>query len=355
MKYLFFCFSFVFVCTLSAQEFDGQWRGYFNSSGDIVVSGSNTTEYVLELEISGDEVSGFSYSYFQGRRYYVICALEGNYNKKNKSIKVVETKRVKGNTPPDFNDCLQSHYLHYEKEGKLEQLVGRWETAPGQRTSCGVGRTTLVRRTVSNDLSSFTKPATKNSETNIIKSEKNNGDQQNKKSTPDAVNNKNNAAPGITNSNGKEPNSVSSQNTDNLKIDLQKNKIQKDDAENVGSNPFQNRKTEVLKKIEIENETFKVDLYDNGEVDGDIVSVYFNGKPILLHKKLTDRPLTLTLSASSDKEVNELVVHAENLGDIPPNTALMIITDGDKRYEARISSDLTNSGTVHFIHKSKAQ
>ncbi len=48
-------------------------------------------------------------------------------------------------------------------------------------------------------------------------------------------------------------------------------------------------------------------------------------------------------------------MYAENLGEIPPNTALMVITDGDSRYEVNVSSDLQNSGSVHFIHKIKTQ
>jgi len=49
--------------------------------------------------------------------------------------------------------------------------------------------------------------------------------------------------------------------------------------------------------------------------------------------------------------MNELVMYAENLGTIPPNTALMVVTDGTKRYEVRITSDLKKSGAIHFIHK----
>jgi hypothetical protein len=46
-------------------------------------------------------------------------------------------------------------------------------------------------------------------------------------------------------------------------------------------------------------------------------------------------------------------MYADNLGSIPPNTALMVITDGEKRYEVRISSDLKKSGTIRFVHKPK--
>jgi hypothetical protein len=48
-----------------------------------------------------------------------------------------------------------------------------------------------------------------------------------------------------------------------------------------------------------------------------------------------------------------LVMYAENLGEIAPNTALMVVTDGPHRYEVRIASDLQKSGVIRFIHKPK--
>ncbi|MEI9934219.1 MAG: hypothetical protein WDM71_05080 [Ferruginibacter sp.] len=61
------------------------------------------------------------------------------------------------------------------------------------------------------------------------------------------------------------------------------------------------------------------------------------------------------MNVNTGLPLNELTMYAENLGEIPPNTALMVITDGDSRYEVNVSSDLQNSGSVHFIHKIKTQ
>src|SRR6187549_2472579 len=135
------CVFAVFLCSgsINAQKINGQWRGHFNSNGDIVTIGGETTEYVLEIEINGEEVTGFSYSYFQNRRYYVICSLKGTYYSSTKSMKVTETARIKGLTPPDWNDCLQTHILSYQKEGSTEELSARWVTAPGQTGDCGRG------------------------------------------------------------------------------------------------------------------------------------------------------------------------------------------------------------------------
>jgi hypothetical protein len=371
--------SFLSFATF-AQKINGQWRGYFDSKGDIVLNGSNNTEYVLEIEINNSEVSGFSYSYFQNRKYYVICKLEGKYYKNSKSIKVTEIERVKGNTPPDFGDCLQTHFLTYEKDGQVEQMSGKWEAAPGQRSNCGSGSTTLIRRTLSKDLATF-KASPKDKTIEIAKVEKKSTNliEQNKKAIPPAIIPPKNKVPAKTNNNPVVKNAPTNKTipatkkpiTPSIlpvppvaKADLAlipspkevKPTIKKLDDVPVKSDiAFEKRKTDLLKTIQIENETFTVTLYDNGEVDGDIVSVFYNGKLILANKMLSEKPITLTLDATTGNAINELTMYAENLGEIAPNTALMVVNDGEKRYEVRISSDLKNSGTIHFIHQAKTQ
>jgi len=111
------------------------------------------------------------------------------------------------------------------------------------------------------------------------------------------------------------------------------------------------RTKNILKRIDIKQPNFKVDLYDDGDVDGDIVSVYFNGKLLLDNKKLTEKPLTLNLTADPAITENELLIYAENEGDIPPNTALMVVTEGTSRTEVRITADEKQNGVVIFNKK----
>jgi len=93
-------------------------------------------------------------------------------------------------------------------------------------------------------------------------------------------------------------------------------------------------------------------LYDNGEVDGDSISLFYNGNVLLAHKRLSETPIILEIPVSTT-DVNELTMYADNLGTLPPNTALMIVRDGNRRYEVRITSDLKKSGTIRFIHAKK--
>jgi len=71
----------------------------------------------------------------------------------------------------------------------------------------------------------------------------------------------------------------------------------------------------------------------------------------LSNKTLTDKPLTLNLTADPDKTENELLIYAENEGTIKPNTALMVVTEGGSRTEVRITSDAKKNGVVLFIKK----
>jgi N-acetylmuramoyl-L-alanine amidase len=114
---------------------------------------------------------------------------------------------------------------------------------------------------------------------------------------------------------------------------------------------YSDRSKNVLKKITVTQPSFKVDLYDDGDIDGDIVSVYYNGKQVVDNKKLTDKPLSLNLSTDASRTENELVIYAENEGSIAPNTALMIVSEGDNRTEVRISADTKKNGVVLFSKK----
>lgn len=114
---------------------------------------------------------------------------------------------------------------------------------------------------------------------------------------------------------------------------------------------YTDRSKNILKRIDIKQPNFKVDLYDDGDVDGDIVSVYYNGKILLNNKKLTEKALTLNLTADPGRTENELLVYAENEGDIPPNTALLVVTDGNNRTEVRITADEKKNGVVIFSKK----
>ncbi len=86
-------------------------------------------------------------------------------------------------------------------------------------------------------------------------------------------------------------------------------------------------------------------------MDGDSISVFFNKKLITFNRKLSARAVHFMIGLDTTKEVNEISMFADNLGSIPPNTALMLVYDGKKRYEVRMSSSLQKNASVLIRRK----
>jgi hypothetical protein len=111
---------------------------------------------------------------------------------------------------------------------------------------------------------------------------------------------------------------------------------------------FTRRKITYTKDLDVGSDSIRISLYDNGEIDGDTVTVFLNGKPVVSHQELTARALNIYLTLDNSKDVNEVSLFAENLGRIPPNTALMVVTDGISRFEVFLSSSYTQNATVRI-------
>jgi hypothetical protein len=109
------------------------------------------------------------------------------------------------------------------------------------------------------------------------------------------------------------------------------------------------REKEVVQTYQLDTSHIKIELYDNAEIDNDTVSVFLNNTLLLYKKRLTDKALPLVVNAFPGTEY-ELMMYAENLGSIPPNTALMVITSGKKRYELRVASSEQKSAVVKFVY-----
>jgi hypothetical protein len=130
--------------------------------------------------------------------------------------------------------------------------------------------------------------------------------------------------------------------------------VQQRTIENIVVNKeYKERALDVQKEIEIDADSVQVDFYDNGEVDGDSISVFFNDELYGANLKLSTRSVHMKIGLDPTKEINTLSMFANNLGAIPPNTALMLIYDGKKRYEVRLSSSLEKNAAVRLKRKKK--
>ncbi|MES2429798.1 MAG: hypothetical protein V4556_02605 [Bacteroidota bacterium] len=115
---------------------------------------------------------------------------------------------------------------------------------------------------------------------------------------------------------------------------------------------YMGRKTTTQQTVEFESDSLILTLYDNGEVDGDTVSVLMNGGVIFSKAGLTTRPNRKTIYINKDMpDTLSLLMYAENLGSIPPNTGLLVVWDADKVYELRFSADLKTNAAIIFRRK----
>ena len=123
----------------------------------------------------------------------------------------------------------------------------------------------------------------------------------------------------------------------------------KDSADNKQVQALLGRESIVAATIPVQGtDTIRVELYDNGEIDGDSVSLFLNNVLLLQHLRLTAEPKVLLVPIDKSFEVNRLVLFAENLGRLPPNTALMEVTVHGKTYNLFLSTDFRKNASVEF-------
>jgi len=117
---------------------------------------------------------------------------------------------------------------------------------------------------------------------------------------------------------------------------------------------FKIREKVIATDIPLSGDSIELRFYDNAEIDGDSISLFLNNKMIFQHIRLTAVAYSIKLSVNELNENNELVMVAENLGSIPPNTSYMLAIVNEKRYEAILRST-ENSSAVIKLTKPKDQ
>jgi len=318
--------SLVFIALITtqvcfAQSVTGSWYG----RADVMMEGANNN-YLTELILKqkGDEVEGVFGYYFKDS--YQSFFIRGTYDKKNrevyiKNIPMIYYRSATRNgieCPMSFLGTLVVSQVKSTLNGYFYSAEDKYKyTCPELRVSMTVdinetNQDSILRNTVAGK--KFWKPY----EEDFIVS--NSGSEKPTTIGPALVNEK-----------------------PVVKLDepAEKKLIQR----------FEQRQNTYGKDIEIESDSIRISFYDNGDIDGDMISIFLNKTPVLAGQLLSERALNIYLSLDSLKEFNEISMFAENLGKYPPNTALMVVTDGVKRHEVYLSSSLTQNAAVRFKKK----
>jgi len=387
MRLVFTLSAFLFLSlSSSAQKITGIWRGYFSSSNGLYREGIQEEMYKYEIQIDqqpNNGLKGVTYSY-KSTVFYGKASFQGIYNVKSKTIILKENSLIDLKIGDKSEPCLMTCYLDYSKMGKLEVLQGTFISINVKdKGDCGNGKIYLERVAdsdfekeafLSKKNNTPNKPTTNkpNSSATKIVDSKTPTDKSTKPTASNAkptINSKtvtpSNKKPPVVPSPKPAPPSIkeSAQEQANNKVEEQPVQpyIKREHAETQGREKratpipkvLQERENKLVKTIVVDDENIQVDLFDNGTIDNDTISVFHNNKQIIKHGRLAFNPISFKIKCSTEENLHELVIVAENLGEIPPNTALMVITAGKKRYEVFLTSNESRNAKVivEFIPK----
>ncbi len=367
---------------LFAQKLAGIWKGYFVTK--------DQSQYKIEVQITekNGQLTGVTYSYLDAS-YYGKATMTGRVDKKQGKIALQEIKTVEVRSSSLSESCLMSYLLNYSRSGQEEYLEGSFTSKyekNGEKTKkgedCG-GGIVFLRRVYSSD---FDKEATSPSTTATKKVFYNEAPvkKQSTSSAPVAVRKESSTARTLsTASKTSTPKSRTTTNTSspstarqtNSAADKKQTEVTASTAINNvaekktgdGSNPSasaistvlkkapepveNDRQNEVIRELTLSTQQVNITIYDNGEIDGDTVSVYLNGSLVISKKRLSTVPLKLNLTLSETQELQELTFVAENLGRIPPNTALMIVDTGQQQYRLQVLSTDKKNAVFRFRYQ----
>jgi hypothetical protein len=397
-------FLWAFQFSSFSQEVTGIWRGYFIGSGG--------DRYRLEFQVGQSptgkiSIKGVSYSWQDDKRFYGKATMTGSYVTDSKNFRIQEIQTVELQNPLG-STCIMNYDLIYSRSGREEFLEGTYLGKPevkGRENpypwgECGGGRVFLRKvpttefylepflrdtkiavtpkplitkpqdNTTSTDNNTATNKPTV-TPNNLTTNKKTTTSNPPKTTTPKTITP--NTVKTNTNTAAKRP-VVKTQRPSTAQKPV--SKPAKDSAVAQTSVPppsvpekptvtvikppvasvpvpeiLKTRQNELMKALVVNDPNVTVKIFDNGEIDGDTISVYLDKRLVLSKKMLTATPLMLTLKMDEENPEHELVMVAENLGRIPPNTSLMIVEAGKQRFEVRITSTEQKNALVRFRYE----
>jgi hypothetical protein len=361
MKRVFIKYLLVFLLlpftrqVSSAQDITGIWRGYF------ITEGYDNYKFELQVKQSGSIVSGVSYSYLS-TVFYGKATLTGNFDKDNQSALIREIKTVELRMSGGSQACIMKCTFKYIRSGKEEFLEGTFTSkfendsyGVKKGDNCGGGKVYLRKVTTSDFyIEPFLRGKIKNQPVIVNQPPM-------KKDTAKkiAVNPPEKKPPVVTNKPPVTNKPVVTNNTPPVKKPATdtSQKIKPPVVKNdppppvVTPSVLKSRTNELVKTFIVADPEVIVKLYDNGEIDDDTISVFLDKKLVLSAKRLTAAPLVVKFRIDEDNMDHELVMVAENLGRIPPNTSLMIVESGEQRFDVRITSTQQKNAVVRFKYQ----
>ena len=361
------------ICLLSvpvfSQDLTGIWRGSFVSADNKMTDLFNLQDrykYEVQIDQQGKSFNGVTYSY-KRTEFYGKASSSGTINPKTGKVMLQELKLLELKMASTSYACWMICFLQYTKNGDEEFLEGKYSSYRESDSSfCGRG-TVYLRRVVTSDFyrepflakrdkekkEALAKKTTAVDSTKIAKTKTPPVATAKKPAGKPASKTvaKNNAAKKIV----PPPVKTTAKTKDIRAVPLAPEIVPEKKVHDIKMKEpafiplvLKNRENEVVQTINVKSNDITISIYDNGTIDHDTVSVYLDKKLVVSHQMLTTTAITLKLKMDEDTDYHELVMVADNLGDIPPNTSLMVVKAGDKQYEVRITSTEQKNAVVIF-------
>ena len=322
-----------------AQNLTGLWKGNFIIV-DKQLKSKNKSEdsYKFELQIlqlKGGLLKGVTYSY-KTKEYYGKADFAGTVSEDFKAVIIKESKIVEVEKKEKTAVCIMTCNFKYFKNSKGEEILSGTFTSnnPGNDKFCYGGDVYLVR--VSN--TSFPKEPFLFSQKTIKPV------QALKKKITDTLNQADvkllNKIDPITN------------NDSNIVIPKENKIIQ---TVQPLSEVLINRNNKLITSIQVNSKSATLTFFDNGIIDNDIISVYVDSQKVLDKVRVSDSAIILNLKFTDIHRKHEVIVTADNLGDIPPNTALLIISVNNKRIEIPVMSDYKTNAKILIEYNAESK
>ncbi len=396
LRSILFCTLFIVANLVYSQDLTGIWRGTFYNEYEYMFTGAKY-RYEVQLKNTGQAIKGVTYSY-QTTRFYGKANMIGRWAPATGDLTLKEDKMLDLKITGGGDGCLMTCYLSYRKEGDREYLEGNYTSVNMRNDTipCGGGIVRLEKVPDSDfELEDFLKepqsasktpggtkpgqneflikkPSTTTTPPAQSKTSPNNSTAKSnpKQTTPTTQAKPKPATPVPGNSSAqkstpnKAPSTSSAKKTESEVVGSEPAKKEPNTAKTVEATKetkpiakpappavLKTRQNEVFETISTSSKELEISFYDNGEIDGDTISVYDNNRMVVSKRGLSAEPITIKVKFDDNDLDHEIVMVAENLGSIPPNTALMIVQAGSQRYTVRLASTEQKNAVVRFRYK----
>ncbi len=112
---------------------------------------------------------------------------------------------------------------------------------------------------------------------------------------------------------------------------------------------IEGREVEVNETVQVKNRELRVKIWDSQLEDGDVASIFIDDKRVIDHITLTKKPREFKITLPPGKKEYLLTVYADNFGKSEPNTARVLISDGDQEQTIDLVAGRKKQESVKII------